>query len=154
MRRRLLKFAYWVYGLRWRFFRSVTIGVRIILIADEQVVLLRHSYQDAWYFPGGGVKAGETLAEAAAREAHEEAGAVLLAEPWLLGIYTSYDQGKSDHIALFVCEHFRLEQASDRWEIDACGLFPLNALPKGMSKKIALRSEDYRSGQRGMSGRW
>jgi 8-oxo-dGTP pyrophosphatase MutT (NUDIX family) len=154
MRRRLLKLAYALYGLRWRLFHPVTIGVRMLLIADGQVVLLRHSYQDAWYFPGGGVKSGETLMAAAIREAHEEAGAVLLEEPWLLGVYTSFDQGKSDHIALFVCERFRLEEASDQWEIEECGLFFLNALPTNTSKKIHRRLDDYHSGRRGLVGGW
>lgn len=154
MRRRLLKLAYGIYSLRWRLFHPVTIGVRMMLIAGGQIVLLRHSYQDAWYFPGGGVKSGETLAQAAMREAHEEAGAVPLEDPWLLGLYTSFDQGKSDHIALFVCERFRLEQASDQWEIEECALFPLDALPATTSRKIHLRLADYYSGRRGLVGVW
>jgi 8-oxo-dGTP pyrophosphatase MutT (NUDIX family) len=47
-----------------------------VLIFDEQdrVLLVRHVEGDVWVAPGGMIEPGETPAEAAIREAHEETG--------------------------------------------------------------------------------
>ncbi len=78
---------------------------------------------------GGGIKRLETPLEAAAREAKEEAGVELLEAPMLLRIVTSYAGGRSDHVAVYLCRKFRIELATDRWEIAECKLFALDALP-------------------------
>ena len=154
MRRRLLHLAYCVYGLRWRIFHPVTVGVRLMLVHEGTVILIRHSYQEPWLFPGGGVKRGESLVEAAKREAHEEVGAVVLDEPRLIGIYTNFEEGKSDHVALFVTEEFRLEAPTDCWEIDEIRTVPLDALPADASYAIHRRVRDYRAGHRARTGPW
>ena len=61
--------AYRIYRLHWRVTRPLVLGVRLILIQDGQVLLVKHTYQPFWYFPGGLVQRGETLAQAAMREA-------------------------------------------------------------------------------------
>jgi len=51
--------------------------VRVILIRDQRILMVQHR-DDAGYFwilPGGGVKDGESLEQAAIREVWEEAGA-------------------------------------------------------------------------------
>lgn len=54
------------------------IAAVIIITSDNGIVMGRKDpkgggvYPDAWHIPGGGVKEGETLREAALREAHEE----------------------------------------------------------------------------------
>ena len=48
-----------------------------IIIQDGQILLMRRVVAgrgEYWVFPGGGVEAGETEAEAMAREVHEELG--------------------------------------------------------------------------------
>ncbi len=48
--------------------RGMTLGARVAAFDDEnRVLLVRHQYLPGWYFPGGGVDAGETMAEAARR---------------------------------------------------------------------------------------
>ena len=46
----------------------------IILLEDQRLALIRREHAGRVYYllPGGGVEAGETLAEAAVREAEEE----------------------------------------------------------------------------------
>ena len=75
--RSIIGLIYWINRLRWRVTKPVTVGVRLILTRDQAVLLVKHTYQRHWYLPGGGVKRGETLQEAARREAAEEIGAAL-----------------------------------------------------------------------------
>src|SRR6188508_1598398 len=83
------------YGerLRWRLFHPITLGARVILLRGDEVLLIRHTYRQGWYFPGGGVDKGETLEMAARREAEEEAY-VTLGEVSLLGVYANFGEGK------------------------------------------------------------
>ena len=75
----LLKILYKANRLRWRITRPLTVGVRILLIRDGYVTLVRHTYQDSWYLPGGGVEKRETLEQAIRRELKDEAREWLIA---------------------------------------------------------------------------
>jgi len=148
----LLKLAYRSMRVYWFFARPVTLGVRVLMIRDGHVLLVRHTYQDAWYLPGGGVKRGETLEQAVRREAWEEAGA-RLAEISLWGAYSQYFDYKSDHVMCFICTDFQLGGESD-FEIERCGLFPLDRLPAGTNPGSRRRIEEYRRGRRREFGPW
>ena len=65
---RLLYFAYRIYCF---LFRPVRMGVRVMMIRDNKVTLVRQTYMPGWFMPGGGLKRGETLEQAARREAFE-----------------------------------------------------------------------------------
>ena len=71
---RLLYLGFKIYCF---IFRPVRMGVRVAMIQNEKVWLVRHTYVPGWHMPGGGVKRGETLEAAARREAFEETGAQL-----------------------------------------------------------------------------
>ena len=119
---------FWIWMIR-----PVSLGVRIILVQDGEVLLVRHTYMPGWHFPGGSVNSGETTLEAAAREAREEAGVELLEPPTLIGIFATYGGGNSDHVATYLCRRFRRRPATDRWEIAECKSFPLDELPPQLS---------------------
>jgi 8-oxo-dGTP pyrophosphatase MutT (NUDIX family) len=91
----ILTLAYHANRLRCFLLRPLSISVKLILVQDGKIVLVQHSYQRGWHIPGGGVKRGETLEQAARREAREELGATLN-NLRLHGIYTLWEY-KSDH---------------------------------------------------------
>lgn len=146
--------AFDLYRWRWRILRPVTLGVRMLLVADGQVLLVRHTYQDGWHLPGGALNRGEMPQDAAVREAREEAGAVLLEPPQLLGIYSSFDTGQSNHVLTYAGEAFRLETPTDRWEIAERDCFPVKQLPHDTTEGTRRRIREYLAGRGPYSGRW
>jgi ADP-ribose pyrophosphatase YjhB (NUDIX family) len=138
---RLLFLGYRMYCF---IFRPKLLGVRVMLIRNGEVLLVRQTYLSGWFMPGGGVKRGETLDEAIRREAREEVGAEMKALE-LVGAYTNFDGFKSDHNLLFLCTDFTLTHKSDR-EIAEARFFPLDAIPENTWPGHRLRLEEYRSG--------
>lgn len=59
------KFAQAIYKLnlvRNFIFRPLTLGVRAIVLNDAgELLLVKHTYLNGWYLPGGRVDKGETL---------------------------------------------------------------------------------------------
>lgn len=132
----------------WRFARAMTLGVRTLVIDGEgRIFLVKHSYVSGWHLPGGGVEAGETLVEAAARELREEGNIELTAPPRLHGIFFNSRASRRDHVALFVVSAFRQVAAPvpDR-EIVAHGFFALDALPDETTASTRARITEVLSG--------
>ena len=138
---RLLYLGFRIYCF---IFRPKTLGVRVMLIQNGQVLLVRHTYLPGWFIPGGGVDRGETLEEAARREAREEVGAEMGALE-LVGAYTSFGGFKSDHNILFLCTDFSLHGQPDLEIAEVC-FFPLEALPENVWPGHRLRLDEYRAG--------
>ena len=149
-----LKLAHNVYSIRARLGRRAGLGVRIMLIKDGQVMLVKHTYQVHWYMPGGGVKHRETPMKAAIREAYEEVGAQINGEPELLGIYSNFREGKNDHTLLFVTSDFTMGKATDTWEIAERGFFPIHDLPADVSPGTNRRIQEYLNGKRAVASMW
>ncbi len=136
----------------WWLTRPHSAGVRVLLVQGERTLLVKHTYRPDWHMPGGGVDRGETLEQAARREAHEEVGATL-GQVELLGVYTNFWNRRTDHVAVFVCRDFSVSEEHD-WEIDEVRWFPLDDLPEDLSPGTARRLAEYRAGERPGFGRW
>ena len=121
--------------------RPITLGVRVMLVREGQVLLVRHSYMKGWYLPGGGLKRGETLETAVRREAREEAG-VRMGALTLLGAFTSLERSLSDHNMLFLCTDFEQIGQHDS-EIAEVKMFALAALPSDTLPEHRRRIEAY-----------
>lgn len=57
----MMRLLYIGYRIYCSIVRPKTLGVRIMLIQNGQVLLLRQTYMPGWFMPGGGVKRGETM---------------------------------------------------------------------------------------------
>ena len=128
---------------RWRYFvtRPITVGVRVLLIREKEVLLVKHTYEPYWYIPGGGVKKGETITQAIRREAAEEVGATLEALR-LFGVYTNFYEYKSDHVIVFVCEEFTVK-GQRSLEIEHFDFFQMDNVPQNISPGSHRRIIEY-----------
>lgn len=138
------RLLYLLSRLSYRITRPVTVGVRLLLIQEEEVLLVKHTYQREWYLIGGGVERGETLEEAARREAREEVGATL-GTLRLFGVYSNFYETKSDHVIVFAGDVLTLTGQTDR-EIAQFAWFALDGLPADLSPGSRRRIAEYAAG--------
>ncbi len=140
--------AFLVVRLYRHVFKPITLGVRLILVKDEQILLVQHTYMDKhnWYFPGGSLKKGETAEQAARREAYEEVG-LHLGELKLLGVFTSFTEKNSDHIVVFACNDYtQITTQNNRFlnhEIAMSRCFPIHQLPPNLAAGHKERLHEY-----------
>ena len=147
---RILYFGFKVYCF---IFRPIRMGVRVMMIRDEKVWLVRQTYMPGWFMPGGGLKRNETLEEAARREAREETGAEL-GELTLMGAYSNFTDWKSDHNIVFICTNFEVKSEPDS-EIAELRAFALNELPDNLWPGHLRRLQEYQAGiQNPQFGKW
>ena len=101
----------WVFHFYWRLVRSMTLGVRaVVLDADNKVFLVKHSYVPGWYLPGGGVEVGESFLESLRRELVEEGRIELAGEPVLHGVFHNSHVSPRDHVAVYVVRNYRQDR--------------------------------------------
>lgn len=127
----------------WKWRAPLTLGVRG-MVFDEggRVLLVRHTYMDGWYFPGGGVARRETLEEAVRRELLEEVGVTLIDAPALAGVYSNFAEGKSDHVVLFRAGAYEMRPRRN-FEIAEHGFFDVKAPPEDTSPATLRRLAEH-----------
>ena len=138
-----------------RLWRPVTMGVRALVLDDDNLIfLVRHSYVPGWHMPGGGVEPGETALASLARELEEEGNIEMTGPAELLGLYFNDKGSDRDHVAVYVVRQFR--QSGPRkpdWEIVESGFFSLDALPEGTTRATLSRLAEL-EGKTAKSDRW
>lgn len=146
-----LRLALRTYVLAWQaiwfFTRPSTMGVRAIPVTPKgEVVLVRHTYLDGWYLPGGGRAMHEPPADAALRELREEIGLIAHDEVRHLGELTATPNFRRDTTSLFVVTGVTFA-ARHSLEIDAVAAFAPDALPGDTRPSTRRRIEEWLEGR-------
>ncbi len=118
----------------------------IIELADRPgrpIVLIERAFPPlGWAIPGGFVDVGETVEQAAVREAHEEVclRVILVA---LLGLYSNPARDPRGHTvtAVYVARAEGTPAAAD--DARNCQVFEIDALPSSLAFDHALVLQDY-----------
>lgn len=82
------------------------ISARAVIFIDGKLVLIRRvrNGREYWVIPGGGVEEGETVEDAARREAKEEIGIDVTVGPFLMEARKTWEGRPSVH-RFFLCEY-------------------------------------------------
>lgn len=114
----------------------MTLGVRVLVENEKgEVLLVKHTYVEGWYLPGGGVETNDTMVQTVIKELREEVGFEVVGEPILLDIYKNNSASKRDHVALYKVNEWReAEVFQPNREIAEIGFFALDALPDDITK--------------------
>lgn len=132
--------------------RHITLGARALVIEDDRILLVRHTYINGWYSIGGGVEKNESTLDAAKRELREEVGIIVNDTPPLLGIYHNTREKRDDYVAVYICKNFN-KVATSSSEIAEEKWFALDQLPNDISPATKRRIEEY-LGLRPLSDKW
>jgi 8-oxo-dGTP pyrophosphatase MutT (NUDIX family) len=103
---------------KWRAARpKKLVDVKIIIRSTSgNILLVKPDYKLTWQFPGGGVDEGESPAQAAARELHEETG-IKTDEAKLKIIDTVFKEGE-DHLFLIYEMQVQLDETQPLHPLD------------------------------------
>jgi ADP-ribose pyrophosphatase YjhB (NUDIX family) len=125
--------------------RPMTLGVRAIVVdAQGEILLVRHTYISGWHLPGGGVERGETFRASLTRELAEEGNIVIDDEPRLHGIFFNKAASPRDHVAVYIVRSFHQSgpRAPDR-EIAEARFFARDTLPEGIGRATCARLAEF-----------
>lgn len=136
----------------YSFLGKRTIGARILLIKDNKILLVKHTYQQGWYTIGGAVERGESPLEAINRELEEEVGVKLNEPPKLFSIYYSNLEKRDDYVVLYTANHFSQDDSRSP-EISDKKWFSIDDLSGEVTPATRRRINEYLNRQT-ISDRW
>lgn len=136
----------------WKVFKPITHGARILIVTDTKVLLVQPRTLNYWNLPGGGMHQNEDPEKAAIREIYEEIGIEIDSVDFLLGTYTSSDEGKRDTVYIFVKKVSTELSPHPDIEIGRAQWFDFNNLPEGVTSRTLMRIKEYLSGKKNITG--
>lgn len=150
-----------VHRLRLLYFivKKTTIqGVRLVaLTADNQVVLVRHTYGSRdWMLPGGGIDPAEGAEASGLRELSEEIGMTTHGQVTRFGDYKGKLGHADDYITVLVVRDVQFSPPRTFFllrEIAAVQAFPLYDLPADLSPATRRRLAELQ-GQAVINDAW
>lgn len=129
----IYKVCYPAAKMYWFITRPTTQGVRCLIINEDKILLIKHTYgSELKTTVGGGVNKGEKLEQAVLREVKEETG-IILSDITRVGKVLHTKEFKNDTINVFLAETKVTELILDRSEILEANWYPLNNLPEDTS---------------------
>ena len=119
-----------------------SVAAIVAILSDGKILLTKREDFEVWCLPGGGVEDGESVAEAAIREAKEETGLdVELTR--LVGVYSRVGGMWNDmHAVLFAAKPVGGELKTQLGETVEVAYFSLDDLPNEMLFGHKKRIED------------
>lgn len=127
----------------FRLIGAKTVGARALVIRDDQVLLVKHTYQNGWATIGGMVDRSESPREALLRELVEEVGVIAVNKPDLFGIYHNKREKRDDYVALYIVRDFEMQKNSYSPEIAEKRWFSLTELPSDITPSTLKRIEEF-----------
>jgi ADP-ribose pyrophosphatase YjhB (NUDIX family) len=107
------------------------LGATIAILQANRVLLTKREDFEVWCLPGGHVDPGESVAQAAVREAREETGLESELQR-LVGVYSRTGSGDDVHGVLFAARPVGGELAPQAGEVIDIGYFAAEDLPADM----------------------
>ena len=140
--------------LYWKIKKPRTLGIKAMILDEnkEKVLLVKHTYIDGWFLPGGGVKKFEKPLDALKRELREELGFSFVSGE-LFGVYSNFSESKSDTVIVMTCCGTMSDNINSK-EILDYDYFGLTDLPSDISPGTKRRISEYISGQKQIIGEW
>jgi ADP-ribose pyrophosphatase YjhB (NUDIX family) len=139
----LLKFVLQIRRLFWKIFKPQTQGVRAIAIDKSgKILLVKHTYSNNWFLPGGKVRRKEKKEDAILRELYEETGVVKSEGLHEFGVYQNTREYKRDTITVFLI-HVTEQVQKSHFEIENSQFFTLNDIPENTSPGTKRRLGEY-----------
>ena len=143
MKKIVMRTLYKLARTYWFFTRPITIGVRAIITNnDNNVLLVKHTYQDSWYLPGGKVNKNETLTQSLIREIHEELNCCVNGIE-LFGAYTNMYDYKNDHVIVYKASLDNVKKIRHSVEIDDAKFFSIDKMPPNVSRGTKKRLMEF-----------
>ncbi len=122
------------------------LGVNVAIIQEGKILLTKRRDFEVWCLPGGEVEAGESLAEAAIREAHEEVGLTIGLER-LVGIHSRPQWlATGGHVVLLSAKILAGELKTQPEEVIEARFFAVDELPTELLLGHRQQIEDALAG--------
>jgi len=149
----------WSRKKYWKLFKIETFGVRVLVVENNKILLVKHRYGNFWVMPGRGIEKGEKPEEAAIRELLEEVGITIKTTDYKLGYYKNTRGGKNDNVHCFVSTNFEKvpkfkRKFIDFLEIGEMSWFDLVELPESLSAPTKARINEFLTNQRDLVTTW